>query len=412
MREKNANGTSAAGVECDWSARCIRCCDCCTLRRTCCLTTGGDADSSTQIYRMRSYRRWQKALWRISSGLVCLVCTTALAAEGSSWLDDYGQAMKEAKQSKRMMLVYFHKDGVDVEKDAFVPETGAGRRIAALGGEACAGAGAVSKRSQVNGQEIQLIRHPVVCRTAGASGGGRHRFRGSESEYYGHVVSIYPLSLPGALTTKHLTALLSLPHGSLTQRTLILAVRIHPEGPASTDGTMLTTLAKESESHSRYQARITNQGHHNWESRFHRISGQLPEGLSGPGSVCRELAGRGVDCCGHRCCAELAAVVRALECRARTAPVLRLRHEARSQRYLVRHRHLLDALKLPVAGPAMAQLIGNTLHNPSKLGSFTAVPSYRPVITGRRGRLPVATVCPSRSSTAIVAAQPLRPQQS
>ncbi len=100
-------------------------------------------------------------------------------------------------------------------------------------------------------------------------------------------MSIYPLSLPGALTDKNLLALLSLPTGSLTQRTLILAVRIHPESPHSTDGTLLTTLASESESHSLHQARITNQGHHNWESRFHRISGRLPDGLLAQ-EVCAE----------------------------------------------------------------------------------------------------------------------------
>jgi hypothetical protein len=73
----------------------------------------------------------------------------------------------------------------------------------------------------------------------------------------------------------------------LTQRTLILAVRIHPEGPSSTDGVFLTTLAKESESHARHQAQINLQGHHNWESRFHRISARLPGGHSAQ-EVCAE----------------------------------------------------------------------------------------------------------------------------
>jgi len=101
------------------------------------------------------------------------------------------------------------------------------------------------------------------------------------------VTSIYPLSLPGALTKHNLQSLLTLPEGSLTQRTLILAVRIHPDGPASADGVFLTTLAKETESHSSYQARINLQGHHNWESRFHRISARLPGGDSAK-EVCAE----------------------------------------------------------------------------------------------------------------------------
>jgi hypothetical protein len=92
-----------------------------------------------------------------------------------------------------------------------------------------------------------------------------------------------------------------LPEGSLTQRTLILAVRIHPDDPASTEGVFLTSLAKETESHSQYQARINRQGHHNWESRFHRISARLPGGDAAK-EVCAEswpgmgLIAAAIDC--------------------------------------------------------------------------------------------------------------------
>ncbi len=220
-------------------------------------------------------------------GLVCLVGATSLAAEGPSWLDNYAQAMSEAKQSKRMMLVYFYKDGVDIEKDTFCTKLAGDAKLRPLTQKHVLVRVPLSKRSSVNGQEIRLVDHQAFKELQGKAGVAVIDFEDSESEFYGDVVSIYPFSLPGALTNKHLTALLSLPKGSLTQRTLILAVRIHPEGPASTDGTLLTTLAKESESHSRYQARITNQGHHNWETRFHRISNRLPQGLLAQ-EVCAE----------------------------------------------------------------------------------------------------------------------------
>lgn len=220
-------------------------------------------------------------------GLVCLLGSTSLGAERLNWLDDYSQAMKEAKQSKRMLLVYFYKDGTDIEKDPMCAKLAGNAELQPLAAKHVLVRVPLSKRSTVNGQEIQLVKHPSFSELQGQAGAAVIDFEDSESEYYGDVVSIYPLSLPGSLTNKHLTALLSLPQGSLTQRTLILAVRIHPEGPASTDGTLLTTLAKESESHSRYQARITNQGHHNWETRFHRISNRLPQGLLAQ-EVCAE----------------------------------------------------------------------------------------------------------------------------
>jgi len=44
---------------------------------------------------------------------------------------------------------------------------------------------------------------------------------------------------------------------------------------------------EEAQSHSQYQADIRRQGHHYWESRFHRIVARLPGGL-GAREVCAE----------------------------------------------------------------------------------------------------------------------------
>ena len=78
-----------------------------------------------------------------------------------------------------------------------------------------------------------------------------------------------------------------LPPGTLTQRTLIYAVRVHPEKPASTDGELDRNLLEEAEGHSQYQADIRRQGHHFWELRFPRIIGRLPGGLTAR-EVCAE----------------------------------------------------------------------------------------------------------------------------
>ena len=174
----------------------------------------------------------------------------------------------------------------------------------------------VSVQARVGGQEIRLIEHSAFAELQRQPGIAIIDFTNPKSEYYGHVISIYPLSLPGGLTTHHLKSLLTLPTGSLTQRTLILAVRIHPEGPASSDGVFLATLAKETESHSQYQARINLQGHHNWESRFQRISARLPGGYMAKEVCAESWPGDGTDRGGHRLRPQLAAVIWALECRA------------------------------------------------------------------------------------------------
>ncbi len=220
-------------------------------------------------------------------GYLCLVCSTAWSAGGPVWMDSYGQAMKEAKQRKQMLLVYFHKDGATLEKDALCKKLANNAKLRPLLDNHVLVRIPMSHRAQVKGKQIALIRHSAFAELQGQAGIAVIDFENPKNRYYGHVVSIYPLSLPGALTSAHLHALLSLPEGTLTQRTLILAVRIHPEGPSSTDGTFLTALAAESESHSLYQARITNQGHHNWESRFHRISAEMPGGMLAQ-EVCAE----------------------------------------------------------------------------------------------------------------------------
>jgi hypothetical protein len=104
-------------------------------------------------------------------------------------------------------------------------------------------------------------------------------FAHPEQETYGYVVSTFPLTGKLWYGPKQMLVILDLPPGTLTQRTLIYAVRTHPDRPASADGELDANLLKEAESHSAHQARIRVQGHHRWGARFPRISALLPRGL-------------------------------------------------------------------------------------------------------------------------------------
>jgi hypothetical protein len=72
------------------------------------------------------------------------------------------------------------------------------------------------------------------------------------------VVSILPAAYfnPG-----YLDAMLELPEGTLTQRMLVWAIRIHPERPRSTNGTADPNLMQHCASHSARQAAANNQHH-------------------------------------------------------------------------------------------------------------------------------------------------------
>jgi hypothetical protein len=131
---------------------------------------------------------------------------------------------------------------------------------------------------RVQGKHVQLLSHPAFSEMLGRQGVAILDLAHADEEYYGRVVSTFPFT-PGKFYTKEaLSIILDLPPGTLTQRTMIYAVRIHPEAPASTQGIFHNALADEAREHADHQASILLQGHHAWESRFHRINAKLPSG--------------------------------------------------------------------------------------------------------------------------------------
>jgi len=113
----------------------------------------------------------------------------------------------------------------------------------------------------------------------------------TKSKHYGHVINIYPFK-SRFLAAERVVTMMNLPEGSLTQRTMIFAVLTHPERPASAHGKFVRELAEESERHSHHQANIRSQGHHQWESRFHRINARLGRGLTAQEVVAESWPGQ------------------------------------------------------------------------------------------------------------------------
>jgi len=106
--------------------------------------------------------------------------------------------------------------------------------------------------------------------------------------WHGLVVSILPRT-PGKyyrFQPSHVDEVVDLPPASLAQRSMILAVRLHPERPQSTQGTCDPSLCAEAAAHSAHQARIRRQGHHGWETRAPRIAAQAGGGSAQ--EVCAE----------------------------------------------------------------------------------------------------------------------------
>ncbi|MBI2825894.1 MAG: hypothetical protein HYX69_14510 [Planctomycetia bacterium] len=204
----------------------------------------------------------------------------AASAAQLVWQANYGEGMRQAKEQERMLLIHFHDPGRPRETqrlDREIAERGLDSRLA----EFVLLRLPLDARSTAEGQEMPLLDHPAFAEMEKHEGIVMIDFASVGAEQYGYVVTTLPFASGKyyRYRPEHLAVVLDLPPGTLTQRAMVFAVRIHPEAPASTKGDLDPHLVQEAKQHSRYQARIRLQGHHHWEYRFHRIGRLLPFGL-------------------------------------------------------------------------------------------------------------------------------------
>lgn len=199
-------------------------------------------------------------------------------ADGSLlvWHDDYGQAMDAAIEQQRMMLIFFFDPARPESLLAFEQESLANPKNREIMAREFVSAKLPTDTVITRGgKPLELLKHPAFAEMLGRPGVAVLDFAHPGTEYSGHVVSTFPFVSGKYYSRPVLLIVLNLPPGTLTQRTMIYAVRIHPEAPASTQGQFHGVLADEANRHSSHQAAILVQGHHNWESRVQRISTRL-----------------------------------------------------------------------------------------------------------------------------------------
>jgi len=197
-------------------------------------------------------------------------------------IDDYALAGAAARQARAMLLV-------SVEPRSGDPDDAAGGRLeqpAFLRALAASGTPWVICRTGMPDGGAELVAQPSLAEMR--HGPGLFVVDYAHDGWQGLVVSILPRT-PGKyyrFEPSHLDEVVALPAGSLAQRSMILAVRLHPERPQSTAGICDPTLCAEAAAHSAHQARIRRQGHHGWETRAPRISAQAGGGAAQ--EVCAE----------------------------------------------------------------------------------------------------------------------------
>ncbi len=205
--------------------------------------------------------------------------STRVPAAEIAGQEDYEQARQAAQRQGKMLLIYFRRGDGGGGCREFEEQTLADTEVrAALGSYVVVRVPDDGKVS-IDGRPRVLLEEGAFAEMAGLPGIAVVDYGDPASDHYGQVVSAFPFLKGRAYGVFEMLQILNLPPGTLTQRTLIYAVRTHPDHPASTDGVLDANLTHEAESHSRYQASIRLQGHHRWETRFHRINRKLPRGL-------------------------------------------------------------------------------------------------------------------------------------
>jgi hypothetical protein len=203
------------------------------------------------------------------------------------WMTDYAKAMSMAERQNKMLLIYFCDACGQDACNRFKAETLDDPRVKAKLREYVCVQLPLDAKITVSGKPVTLLEHDAYREMLHRSGIAIVDYRSTEAKLRGYVVSTFPITEKLTYTPEQMAVILDLPPGTLTQRTLIYAVRIHPDKPASTDSTPSADLLEEARSQSQYQADIRRQGHHFWESRFPRISALLPGGCSAR-EVCAE----------------------------------------------------------------------------------------------------------------------------
>jgi hypothetical protein len=221
--------------------------------------------------------------------MVCLIAATSSLANDPPeqagdqgqlvWHTDYEKAMRQATEDQKMLLIYFHDTTLTPARKAFETTTLADAGIEKQLETYVLAKLPLDAQVQVQGKPVKLLKHGAFAEMLGRQGVAVIDMAHKKDGIYGHVVSTFPFTQGKFYTKQSLAIILGLPTGTLTQRTMIYAVRMHPERPKSTEGNFHSVLAKEADSHSNYQAAITSQGHHSWETRFHRINASLPGGV-------------------------------------------------------------------------------------------------------------------------------------
>lgn len=197
------------------------------------------------------------------------------------WHTDYTTAYRAALAGKRSLFLVFHDTGATSDRferevlsrpelepalakveRALIPTT----------------ATVVTAQTAPDAKPSVLLRTSSFAYLYGGPGIAVLDLASNKSPTFGRVISAHSFSGRQAYGTHAVDTILSLPPGTVTQRALVYALRMHPERPQSVWGAAHPVLMQQALVSSQLMVQYGSVGHHDWGNRLAQIGSQA--GLS------------------------------------------------------------------------------------------------------------------------------------
>jgi len=212
------------------------------------------------------------------SSLLDLLAASRRKIGELDWHTDYSTAFREARSEGKMLFLFFRDEANPRLADIYEKDVLASPELSEPLSKVVRVAVPLTAVRPFRIPELPdepLLAHDSFKYMYGQQGLAMVDLAGRDSEHYGQVVSAHPFSAGRHYTVRSTRIVLGLPAGSITQRTLIYAVRLHPAAPLSTtDGKCHGYLCQKARQSSQLMAMYGSVGHHDWGTRSGEIAFQ------------------------------------------------------------------------------------------------------------------------------------------
>jgi hypothetical protein len=221
-----------------------------------------------------------------TAAILSLALTVPAQASKTTWLADYDKATERAVKEKKDLFIVFQEDGDldDVLRDAQVAEQL--KRFVCL---------RLPTSYKYEGK--RLLDYPALADMMGKAGMAIVSLHDDKLPTHWQVISAHPLVgsryrwVP-EYGVEQVKIILDLPaHATLSQRSMIYAVMVHPEQPQSVYGESAQAFLDHAQRHSQRQASMQNQHHADLIAAWNRMQSEMGASLHGPSEVVAESWG-------------------------------------------------------------------------------------------------------------------------